>query len=163
MQRKILLLQAITVLMSTLMCVVPNLDTEYFAKSEPGHQDLVGEYRPTQATLQLLQDKGNYALVDIVIYLMDDGSFQVTNMPDWWQDITGESNGTFGSFQGAWNVAKAQEWWELELDFDADGITDMSLILVGQEAPYYLWRYIGDPDEGDVMIFERVNDDTPTE
>jgi len=138
------------------MCVCPNLDTEYFAKNRPEQTDLVGKYIPTTDTLQFIRSEGGYEVIDISITLLQDGSFEMINMPDWWCEPFGESNGGFDSGRGKWQVAKRQEWWVIELDFSSEnpptGFT--SVPLVGEIPPYRLWFYVGDPDSGDVMIFE---------
>jgi hypothetical protein len=140
------------------MCVCPNLDTEYFARNKPKPTDLVGRYIPTENTLHFVRDEGGYEVVDTSITLSIDGSFEMVNMPDWWMEPFGKPSGEFDSGKGEWSIERQQEWWELELNFNSeDPPTGLTFIpLVGEAPPYKLWFYVGDPDSGDVMIFEQV-------
>jgi hypothetical protein len=140
-----------------LACVLPNLDAEVFAREEPDPQDLVGVYAPTETTRRFIMEDGGYPRCAPRLTLAADGIFTMTAMPDWWLDPAGVPGGVFYDGAGTWLVVSHQDWWDLELDFDgADlpvGATSMPL--VGQAPPYRIWFYVGDPDSGDVMVFER--------
>ena len=152
------LVLAIAVLTLSVTCVFPNLDSEYFTRNKPKQADLAGKYVPTTNTLQFIGEEGGYEAVDISITLWPDGSFEMVSMPDWWGETSGKSSGGFDSGHGEWDIVKHQEWWNLELDFTSEdppvGLT--SVPLVGEAPPYRLWFYVGDPDVGDVMIFDKV-------
>jgi len=151
----------------TMMCLCPNLDTLNFAKDKPAIIDLSGKYTPTQATLKNIVDEGHYNVNNIFILLSPDGNFELKNMPDWWLTSFGQPQDCLISGQGNWKIEKQQEWWELKLDFltgknlcveeFSAGFTT-SVPISGDATPYSLWLYVGDPDSGHVMIFEKVSD-----
>ncbi len=146
------------------MCVFPNLDTENFARVKPTVNDLAGKYLPTKQTLQSITNEGHYKVNKLFVSLRSDGSFEMQNMPDWWLTDFGEPQGCLVNGQGSWEVVQQQSWWELRLDFlsgenlclenYSTGLT-ISVPIVGNTAPYSLWFYVGDPDSGKVMIFEK--------
>ena len=151
----------------TMVCIVPNFDTENFTKSKPTVADVSGEYVPTSETLEDIIEGGHYKVNDIFIALSPDGSFEMQNLPDWWLTDFGKPEGCLISGQGNWEVVKQQDWWALRLDFlrgknlclekFSAGFTT-SIPVGGDNFPYSLWFYIGDPDIGHVMIFEKVID-----
>jgi hypothetical protein len=160
--KKFLLLTPLVLL--TMMCGVYNLDTDYFAKNEPAQADLIGTYEPTVQTLGLIQGELGYTPTDIFILLKSDNTFQMSNVPDAWR-ASYDSIGEPTSSQGTWKVAPDQEWWGIDFDFEDTvtiaGIGGVFMPLSGQEPPYYLWIYVGDPDSGKVMIFEQASDMVP--
>ena len=149
-----------------LLCGCPiNLDTEYFAKNKPKNEELVGKYVPSAETLKWVREEGKYPNVETSVELTKDGSFRMVNMPDWWAEPFGKPKGKFDSGVGEWEVTKQQEWWNLKLSFkirkdfsskqgDSGGFLT-SIPIVGQSVPYRLWFYVGDPDQGKVMILEK--------
>ena len=149
----------------TMMCICPNFDTEKFAKTEPTIDDISGKYVPTSETLKNITEEGQYTVNDMFILLWPNGSFEMQNMPDWWLTHFGKSQGCLIVGQGNWEIVKQQNWWELRLDFLSGkdlcveefsaGFT-ISIPLVGDSAPHSLWFYVGDPDTGHIMIFEKA-------
>ena len=154
MNKKLLFLLA-SLALSTMVCVFPNLDTGYFAVSQPALTELAGKYVPTKETWDYIRNEGHYEATEISIVLSSDLSLEMKNMPDWWTNDFGKSDGKLDSLKGTWSVVKRQEWWELGLDFPS---LTTSVPIVGKQPPYTLWFYIGDPDEGHVMIFEKVSE-----
>ena len=154
MNKKILFLLA-SLALSTIVCIVPNLDTKYFATSKPPLAEMVGKYVPNERTWNYIRTEGHYEVTDIFIILSSDMSLEMRNMPDWWLTDFGKSNGKLESQDGTWSIVKQQGWWELGLDFPSLTTT---IPIVGDQHPYVLWFYIGDPDEGHVMIFEKVSE-----
>jgi hypothetical protein len=163
MNRRILLL-TIPLAILSIVCVCPSFETEYFAQAQPKAADLVGTYVPTADTLDFVRKEGGYQVVEpIEIILKADGNFEMHHMPDWWRTEWGESEGGFDSGDGQWTVSKQQDWWDVEFQFKSrehfsepvsNGFVTF-IPIYGQAPPYKLWFYIGDPDGGDVMIFER--------
>ncbi len=134
-------------------CHIPNFDDENFTKSKPKNEDLVGKYVPTAETLKLVREEGKYRKVETSIELFKDGSLKMVNMPDWWLKEFGESKGGFESGVGTWDVREQQGRWELGLDIK--GLVSTSIPIADVPVPYLLWFYVGDPDQGKVMIFEK--------
>src|SRR5689334_20473618 len=90
--------------------------TSVYTTKEPKSQDVVGRYLPNRETCDYVLTKGRYAQCDASITLSADGSFSITNMPDWWNS-SGEPRGGFDSGTGKWKVGKHQEWWSVVLEF----------------------------------------------
>ena len=158
---------------SNLMCLVSARDYDqnhFFTKTEPKEEKLVGKYVPTTKTISLIKDVGKYESEDVAIALFPDGTFEVNNMPDWWipNDAGyGKSNGGVDSGTGKWKISKENlsGLWQITLDFqsgvfnsrkDINNDLTLTLDLGGQQSPYSIWIYVGDPDSGNVMVFEQV-------
>lgn len=137
-----------------LLCGCPvDLDTEYFAKTKPKNEELVGKYVPTAETLKWLRQEAKYSTVETSFELCKDGSFQIVNMPDAWDKRSGDEwKRQFGSLAGEWQVVRQQEWWELELSSKAG--SEGGIPIVGQSPPYYVWFYAGGA-KGKPMVFEK--------
>src|SRR5512140_3408479 len=93
--RKLLAFAALIV--PLLACLVPNLDTEKFAKTRPSPVDLAGHYVPMAETLKLVKDSGAYPDVDMAVDINVDGTMTFTNLPDWWRTRSGEPGGEMDS------------------------------------------------------------------
>jgi len=150
---------AIVVLLSTVVCVTPNLDTENFVREQPAAEDLVGTYEPIGSSRKMIQEEGEYEPWDISVKLMANGSFEISGMPDWWWHPLGEASGGFGSGSGEWEIVSHQPWWDVQFNFDTGDIPiGLTSVPIAGEAPSYrLWFYLGDPDSGRAMIFERMD------
>ena len=148
-KNKMLFLLALFAIL-TMMCG-PNLDTESYAKEKPKRKDLVGKYIPTESTWKFIRDEGHYEVSEISIQIFPDGSYKITNMPDW-LNPSGKSGGKLRSSGGEYSIVQEQEWWELQLN------GYYGVPIQGDAPPYRLWFYVGDPDSGDIMIFEQVMD-----
>jgi len=150
-----------------MICVFPHLDTESFAEAEPKIEDLNGKYVPTTETLKYIVNEGRYEIEanHVFIRLLPNGNFEMQNMPDWWLTDFGQSQGCLITGQGKWEVVKQQNLWKLSFDFLSEshlclkkyssGLT-ISVPIVGNNKPYSLWFYVGDPDSGHVMIFKKI-------
>ncbi|HEX6623316.1 MAG TPA: hypothetical protein VF064_06355, partial [Pyrinomonadaceae bacterium] len=90
------------------------------------------------------------------ITLSDDGSFEIVDMPDWWNNGFGKSYRGFASFSGRWALSNIGGHWRIGLSFFG---TRRFLNLVehkmGGSPPYCVEIIVGDPDSGDEMIFVR--------
>jgi hypothetical protein len=151
----------------TMICGLPNSDREYFATSEPKIDDLNGKYVPTEETLKYIVNEGRYEIEanHVFIRLLPNGNFDMQNMPDWWLTDFGQSQGCLITGQGKWDVVKQRNRWELSFDFPSgsdlclkkysSGLT-ISVPIVGNDKPYSLWFYVGNPDNGHTMIFQKI-------
>lgn len=153
------ILFAIAVLLSTVVCVTPNLDTENFVREQPAEADLVGTYKLIETSQQLIEEEGGYEPRDISVKLAADGSFEIKNIPDWWWDSFGKASGSFGSGTGTWKIVAHQQWWDVQFDIEEGDIPygGTSVPIAGEAPPYRLWFQVGDPDLGRAMIFERIS------
>jgi hypothetical protein len=132
--------------------------------AEPRREDLVGAWVPTPRTRRAVAEKGKYPPAETVVTLAADGSFRADNIPDWWNTSFGKPAGKFDSGSGKWSVERYQGSWRVELHFDSTaefhsaepgpGLLKQAL-LVGVQPPYLLQFFIGGPDSGNAMNFER--------
>jgi len=141
------------VMLSVMVWGCANLDTQYFSREKPDEADLVGVYRATPETLAWVREDGGYQVDEITITLGADGKAVIDNLPDWHRTGFGDPTAehVLDHIEESWEIRKSQSWWYLH-------IPGTWINIVGQEPPYDLWIYVGDPDSGDVMIFERVDD-----
>jgi hypothetical protein len=139
--------------------------------AEPRREDLVGAWVPIAQTRRAVAEKGKYPPAETVVTLAADGSFRADNIPDWWNTSFGKPAGKFDSGSGKWSVRPQlhaspgpQGSWRVELHFDSTaefhsaepgpGLLKQAL-LVGYQPPYLLQFFVGDPDSGNAMNFER--------
>ena len=134
----------------------------FFTKTEPQKEQLAGKYFPTLDTISLIRDEGHYSVEDISITVNSDETFEIVNMPDWWIPNNagyGVSNGGFDSGIGRWSLTNFSELWQISFDFEEGTFNSINepfgvtLDLGGEQPPYSIWIYIGDPDAGRVMVF----------
>ena len=144
-------------------CVCPNMDTLEFTTVQPLEDDLVGVYLPLDSTLELIKE-GGYENTELKITINADGTFSMEQMPDWWNIPFGKSKDGYDSGTGTWEVETCQNWWCLKLHFDSQQNFNSTpgeagrtahINLSGESQPYQLWFFVGDPDSGDIMIFEQ--------
>ena len=128
-----------------------------FTRARPDPSALVGIWVPTTETLADMRDVGGYPISKHELRLQADGQFSMTNMPDWWREGFGRSSGTFESGAGKWELREEDgavgPAWVIDLEFPQYGT---SVHLVRQKDPYMIHVYIGDPDSGHAMLFERT-------
>ncbi len=127
--------------------------------TKPADGELVGTWTLTPATTDKMRSEGGYEISTHSLTLRNDGSFEIVNMPDWWFNF-GHSNKGFYSGSGTWRVVKnSQGYWTIEVRFTSlPGYTSglVTSFYIGQDkSGYYIYDFIGDPDSGDVMMFEK--------
>lgn len=166
MKRRLLLVLFLLALL-TIMCSFPRFGAENFATVQPKIEDLNGKYVPTEETLKYIVNEGRYEINEnrVFIRLLPNGDFVMQNMPDWWLTDFGQPQGCLINGEGDWDVVQHQDWWELRFDFQSgsnlcsekysSGLT-ISVPIVGNIKPYSLWFYVGDPDSGHTMIFQKI-------
>ncbi len=130
-----------------------------FTSKQPKLADVAGVYVPDANTLKFMAREGGYSISKHEITLLTNGIILLFNMPDWWTNGFGESNKKLESTNGTWALEKSRNNWQPVLKF-GDGV-NMGIHLVGQSPPYKLHMYVGDPDSGVYMLFERVRDVLP--
>jgi len=136
-------------------CRTPTLNQLNYTRQEPNKSDLVGTWVPDQASLRTMGAKGGYdTSVQPKLVLKSDGTFELLNMPDWWSSRFGESGKAFESYSGSWTVSKFSKVWAVALRPVASGTRFLNLI--GQSPPYQIDFIIGDADENNSMIFNRL-------
>ena len=126
-----------------------------FTRTKPTIENLIGIWMPTDTTLNDIRERGHYPQTMHYLELRADHTFNMHNMPDWWSDGFGRSHGRLESLSGRWELTESKElWriWEISLH-TAEFIT--TIHLYHQKPPYQLFIRLGDPNEGDAMLFDR--------
>jgi hypothetical protein len=166
-------------------CPIANWHELNFTRHKPSEADLIGRWIPTAKTRKEILKRGKYPDAICEIRINADGSFTMRNMPDWWRGGLGESHRRLESGSGVWKLSEPSStrmsasgkvyrhkdpWagWELLLRFasfsgehpiPSGGAT--SVRLCRQSPPYQMFFYVGDPDSGDAMLFERESVQEP--
>ena len=135
---------------------------ELFVTVQPKQEDIVGVYQLTQQTITT----NGLAALDGRLFQLDlrpDGSFAVTNYPQWSSDPHPTPHVVaFVSTTGRWHSQslgtvyvgqQGQPFWGVVFS-DSDTRID-SLALRGKVSPYGLMMTYGDGDDGTVMMFDR--------
>lgn len=133
-------------------CRLPTLDQLNYTRQEPKKTDLVGIWVPDQSSLQAMRQKGSYdTSVQTNLVLKGDGTFELTNMPDWWSSDFGESRKGFETYAGNWTISKfGDKFWTVSLK---SSFGTRFANLIGQAPPYRVDFIIGDADENNSMVF----------
>jgi hypothetical protein len=120
-----------------------------FTRKEPSKTDLIGVWIVDRSSLEYLRARQYDANVETRLILRLDGSFDLVNMPDCWDNAFGEAHQTFKSYSGKWDVSReSSQFWQIFL-------SGRNVDLLGQKAPYRLSFIIGDPDSGNSIVFVR--------
>lgn len=134
-------------------------DERLFTPIRPvSEEDIIGVWGLDAKSLELLEDRLGYQISTHTLTLRDDGTFEMVNMPDCWGPAE-PSTGGFVCGSGTWEMREYPGEWELFVHFTSlrnypDGLYTV-FDIGGQEPPYYIWVWAGDPDAGMVMVFER--------
>jgi hypothetical protein len=138
-----------------LACRVPNLDQLNHTRKEPKKSDLLGTWVPDKSSLRVMQSEGGYDVyIQPKLILKADDTFELTNMPDWWDNGLGKSRQGFQDYSGSWGVSTYGDTGFWHLDLKSSSKT-RSVNLMGQTVPYRIEFTIGDPDSNVSMIFEK--------
>jgi len=146
------------ILASVMLVSCGNPYSSSYTRAKPREADLYGTWIPDTSTLKDLRDRGRYNLDKGIpkLVLQSNGQFEMTNMPDWWRDSFGRSNMRLESDRGSWEIHEnGPGTWGLSLDSSKFGINQM-IFLRKQSPPYLIHFTIGDPDEGEAMVFVRT-------
>ena len=132
-----------------------------YTKVKPLTEDIVG--------LWSLDGDASYPRRDSVtkkssIQFLTDGSFVATDIPKaWWED--GRDAVGFESVSGSWAIDQSHGSWEVLLDFQkvngAKSDRTSFMNFVGKAPSYQLYARVCDPDQADVLVFQRSMAEVP--
>lgn len=157
---RIAMMTLLGVFLLTFFCLCQSLlsDPTNPPRRKPTQEDIVGVWSPTPACLKWMEEEGSYRISTHTLTFGQDGTFKMTNMPDWWLNF-GSSYGGFYSGSGTWKIDKVDEEWAIDVHFtsfssylNSFGTT---FGLSGRKPPYRIYIGVGDPDNADFMVFER--------
>ena len=122
---------------------------------------LPGNWKATSNTNEVLKKK-NYQLDSMSLTLHEDSSFEIINLPDCINSTDGNSiAGELENVTGNWEVRKNQNRWDVEMAFDESKLfkvkTYRSFNIAIIDSSYQLYTYLGDPDQGEIIMFEKKN------
>lgn len=128
---------------------------------KPQASDLIGNYRLTETSKTFLVKGKGYKTLPVSVISLD-SSYRVglSNLPDCATNGFGHSSGQFVSGKGAWKLEKRFSAWGLTLAIDKGGSLEHGfyvnwLTVRGWSPPYRLQMTIGDPDTGEVIVYEK--------
>jgi hypothetical protein len=135
----------------------PAIDTKElnYTRSKPAVSDLIGTWTPDRSSMDEILNRGGYTNIQPAITLRAEGTFSIRDMPDWWSDGFGASHGKVESLDGKWALEKEKEVWDVWIISLRTGEAYRSVHLYRQKPPLAIFVRVGDPNEGDAMIFER--------
>lgn len=128
-----------------------------YVSAEPNRAEIVGVWTPDPATVEDLRGRGGYdASVPVRLTLREDGTFELANMPDWWDNGFGKSYKGFSSASGRWELTNGSGGWGVSLKYSGASRSAGLVEHKFRDSPrYYMEFILGDPDSGDAMIFAR--------
>ena len=122
---------------------------------EPDRAEIVGTWVPDPATVEDMGGRGGYDVtVPTSLILRVDGTFEMVNMPDWWNSGVGRSYKGFSSTSGRWDLRHDRGHWSVGLTyFGGTGSVNLVEHRFRDKPRYYIEFILGDPDSGEAMIF----------
>jgi hypothetical protein len=153
------LAQIILLVLFLVSCNVP-VD-EYVGRyrlvtNKPDRLDLIGTWIIDQATVKDMRMRGKYEVSrPTEIVLRADDTFEMINLPDWYQDVSGKSHGGLVSLSGKWRLNGDNGFWRVGLDVPTQFAPyfDLREPRYKSQPRYLLEIVLGDPDSGERMTF----------
>lgn len=128
-----------------------------YLTEEPNQEDVVGVYQLVEQTV-MEGDLGFLEGDQSTIELYEDSTYQVVNFPDWMNTDEQDSVPELVTTSGTWYIDKVGSIYHGNDDSeDAWGIRFSEISsahLTNDQPPYGLIFTYGDPDAGEVMIYE---------
>jgi hypothetical protein len=123
---------------------------------EPSDAELIGRWEVDSFSYNLI--KKQYIIKDqkVELVLNDNGKCHAINFPDFINDGFGKSiNGKLINGTGKWTIKPENNTWVLDLEFDNGGLISSSFGLFKKNSELVIWRFIGDPDQADRLMFNK--------
>jgi hypothetical protein len=132
-----------------------------FTKVKPETRELVGVYELDDESTEMLGRKYKLVPLSSRFVLRSDETFTITDVPTCWRAQTECSSAT-ESAEGTWQVAKANEWWEVRLRCTKiqgePSDYGLGANVRGDRPPQLLHFTVGDPDLGEALAFRKVHE-----
>jgi len=140
-------------------CGYPSISYDVLYK-KPTKQDIIGVWDVKNVVQTEKPKNGEPENIQHTLTLKENGTFEMTNVPGgWFEDEFGHSIGGFNSGSGKWHITKDNLVWTIHLDFDVwngRGINfSTQFRFRGNKEPYTIFTWIGDPDNGEILEFEK--------
>ena len=122
-----------------------------YTKNKPASKDLWGAWQPDAKTTDNLKQRGRFNTdIPVIFNVKEDGTFALSNMPDWWEDSYGASHQLRQSYNGYWELQETGGLWVILLKYN-EKMKFFSIL--GSQSPYKFEAILGDPDSQNEMIF----------
>jgi hypothetical protein len=115
--------------------------------------------------LEQLAEAG-YEVSTHTLVFHEDGTLEITNLPDRWCWQADEPSNGFCSGTGTWEIERnfSNKWaiaTHVEYqDDDIQGQIYQNFDLMGRRPPYAIYFFWGDPDSGQTFQYTRLQSDT---
>ena len=127
---------------------------------KPAEQELSGEWEVDNFSYNLIKEQYDLKARKVELILRKDGKFEAINFPDFVADGFGKTiNRKFVNATGEWTTELDKGIWVLNMRFDKGELfqsgMDMSYDLYEKDSELVIWTFIGDPDQGDRLMFKK--------
>lgn len=119
--------------------------------TEPSNERLLGKYRLTESSIELMTNKG-FKNVDYQLILLDNGQFKFINGPDLIFDTWGQTKQKLINKEGKWSVSCADSY-DCLIELDKVCIVPIA----EKDGRLAILITIGDGDECNGLVYEKVD------
>jgi len=127
---------------------------------KPLPKDFIGKWKIDKHSYDLISKEG-YEYKDVELVIKNDGSFNAKNFPDFIDVFSKKATKEYLNAKGTWKIGKDfdDEKWVLGLNFEKSKLYRDDLAvefeLYIEKEKLILWYFIGDPDSGERLLFEK--------
>ena len=127
---------------------------------EPGEQELSGEWEVDNFSYNLIKEQYDLKDRKVELIFKKNGKFEAINFPDFVAEGSGKTiNRKFVNATGEWETELYKGIWVLNMRFDKGELFEegmyMSYDLYEKDSELVIWTFIGDPDQGDRLMFKK--------
>ena len=130
--------------------------------SEPQKTALAGTWEIDKQSYDLIKEQYDLKGHKVRLHIYQNGTFVAENLPDFINDGFGKSvNKRFYDARGKWDIDKIEDFWCLSICFMPGELNKVKTFttfeLLINNDKLIIWVSIGDPDEGNRLLFQKVN------
>lgn len=128
---------------------------------QPADSLLNGTWEADRFTYEFLRKHVDVGDRKVRITLKKDRTLSSVNLPNTNSDNFYQPDSLLSKMTGSWEKKQSykKDWWQVQLSFDWKGGTRYgfagSYDMYKRNDSLFLWRYIGDPDSGNRLLFRR--------
>ena len=133
-------------------------------KEKPDAGELAGTYELSSGSIKFLESRKGYkSIPKSEIILRGDGTTSVIGLPDCYIDRFGEGAGQFLVGEGQWEIDNTVLGYGITLRIGEGGTMKAaiyhgsSILIKGRVPPFKLRIGVGDPDQGEYIIYEKTS------
>ena len=123
---------------------------------KPLSEEFIGSWKIDKYSYELIEKK-EYKQKNVKLIIKNDGSFAAKNFPDFVNVFSENKMNEYINANGTWKIGKdfKGEKWTLSLDFNKSEYFSTEFELYRQDEKLILWYFVGDPDSGERLLFEK--------